>query len=52
MASDLVRITLLMGAAWVLWVVVRKITAKSSLDNVPGPRPNGFSFIGELSVCF
>ena len=48
MGLDILRGAVVLGVAWVSWVILQKITAKSPLDNIPGPRPKKFSFLGEF----
>ena len=48
MAFNLVRVALVACGAWIIWTVIRRITAKTSLDNVPGPHPKKLSLTGEL----
>lgn len=46
MGFALLQGAFLVCAAWMVWAVARKLVAKSTLANVPGPRPRTYNLFG------
>lgn len=51
MVGTLLQATLICGATWLLWKVLRQFVVKSALDNLPGP-PSASILLGNLKQIY